>query len=130
MSKWTHVAGVVRYDDLLRNPIEAYKEIKRIEELYKNTPQGSEGGLVYSIENRHRYEQNENVTSYGAHLCDVSFSGDLRDFGEDDWPQLYEFFKTITESEGLYVRQAVMVLNDDGYPESRNKVILYEENGE
>lgn len=127
MSSWTHVVGVVRYDDLLRSPAQARQEMERIEKMYENAPSGSEGGLTFSLESRYTYERHGNTTLYGPHLCDVMFSGDLRDFDKSQWGEFEDFFRIITKSEGLDIRQAVMVLNDDGYPISDNKVFLYEE---
>ena len=133
MSRWTHIAGIVRYDDLMRNKSEAFREMKRIEhEYFTFAPHGSEGPMDYTILPTHEYEQDGNVTMHGSGLCDIAFSGDFRDFHENgdgseydgSWKQLEEWFEKITKDEGLDTRQAVLLIEDDY---GKQKILTYKQ---
>lgn len=131
MSQWTHIAGIIRYDDLMRDRAQAHKEMLIIEdEFFRDAPHGSEGPMEYTIIPTHEYKQDGNVTSYGSGLCDVAFGGDFRDFSQEDWPKLREWFDKATTSEGLDVRQGVILIQDDDYPVALQEVITFKETPE
>ena len=106
MSQWTHVAGIIRLDNIgvcvIRNPErhELEKVVNEciVEKLGKPhtyyspivdeeciLPAGSEGSIEYQI----TPASHEGGLSWGS----VSFYGDLRDFGIGDYPGLKIWFK-------------------------------------
>ena len=106
MSQWTHVAGIIRLDNLgiviIRSPgrdeLEKILKESIVEKLGKPStydspptdeecilPLGSEGSIEYQISS----SGHEHEVTWGS----LSFYGDLRDFGEEDYPGLKDWFK-------------------------------------
>jgi len=69
MSTWTHVSGIIRYDDLMSTPQKAYEDMRYIEqEFFLDIPSGSEGPIKYSVIPKHEYKKEGNATLHGPHL--------------------------------------------------------------
>jgi hypothetical protein len=136
MSQWTHISGLIRYDDLMSDRAQAYKEMRKIEDTYfADAPHGSEGPMEYTIIPTHQFERREHGgTTHGPGLCDVAISGNFRDFHKDcddsgcyrgHWSELEKWFQVITEDED--VRQAVLLIESDGYPTKERKILVHAE---
>ena len=87
MSEWTHILGVIRFDSWSKNvtprPVRARDNVEfESSTIYSafdsNRPTGSEGPL----------EVNVIETSKGPTLL---ITGDLRDFGRDNMPDIIEW---------------------------------------
>lgn len=121
MSRWTHVAGVIRVDvlrlnhdnkgiekklmEILGTPKD-YDEIDWDDEGKPNTivPCGSEGSLEYEIFLNKKYDH----VSAGH----ITITGDLRDFGGDeDVEKIRAWFFKVCDK--LAVRQAVIEICDE-----------------
>ena len=112
MSIWTHVAGIIRVDDIrFENPMPDFEHIlgKQIsyEELDRdeNTslPCGSEGTLQYDI------ATNPDISSLDSYT--ISIHGDLRDY--DDIDEIVKWFKDVISN--VYARQAIIKIEcEDG----------------
>ena len=117
MSNWTHVAGIIRIDDLrLEDTIPDFDKLIG-EELHfedsrekwndaskhpdKYLPQGSEGSLMKSV----WINPDEGM----AAAYTVSIFGDLRD--HDDAQEIVGWFKTICDK--FSVRNAVIVVENE-----------------
>ena len=105
MSIWTHVAGIIRIDDMrcfhTKNP---KCEIKKV---INTTPTGSEGGLKYNI------YINPNKTHLAAYV--VSIWGDLRDYKNSD--EVKNWFMDLCDKLGetfCGIRNAVITIEVDG----------------
>lgn len=97
MSQWTHVLGMIRYDYMAQNcwcsntggKPECYniiEKLKLLRKIYKtNVPSGSEGPLQVSV-----------IRSDRGPI--VLFSGDLRDFGEFQIPEILKWLKLTSKS--------------------------------
>lgn len=134
MSQWTHVAGLIRVDNLgecvIRFPRRAdLDELVRecITEKLGNTtaddieadtwaedwekctvPCGSEGSLQYRISDY----ADKNGVAWG----DISIWGDLRDFGKEDYPELKRWFWESCE-------KLSMITKPDGPPKQPKELI-------
>lgn len=127
MSKWTHIAGLVRYDDMISEPKEAKALMRQLElKHFAKVPHGSEGPLEHTIVSTHEYEEDGNVTMHGSGLCDVRIAGDLRDFSEEDWPKLEAWFEEITHDQDFTVRQGILLIESDDQPPFNQRVLVYE----
>lgn len=108
MSQWTHVCGVVRYDDLRRAIYRARPGTFTIE--LPDPPCGSEGPLTVVTHNGQGGHE-----SFG-YMTAVMIFGDLRDFGEEDVPELRKWWDRITTElpKGVGVRQGVLQVEVEG----------------
>jgi len=119
MSVWTHVAGIVRFDDIriINAKLDWLGEPVRWEdddeEKWRNCilPCGSEGSLEYQI-----YENPDPCCV--ARWC-VQFWGDLRDY--DDEEEIIDYFKKITKDK--WVRQGVFTIHVEFY---RTRTFVYD----
>jgi len=110
MSKWTHVAGIIRIDHLpiakISPPLteEAAKAF-----LMENAPSGSEGGLTFYA------AKTQVVTPSGFEALwgSLSFTGDLRDFDDakkvEEW--IKNFFQKLEASYRVIMRQAAISID-------------------
>lgn len=119
MSNWTHVAAVVRVDDIIvisggldftkafgkeclfDSPMEEWKKYDEHPEEY--LPMGSEGSLHMSV------WRNPNESSMAAYT--VSIFGDLRD--HDSVDEIIDWFKG--KCKQLFIRQAVITVENERY---------------
>ena len=121
MSRWTHLAGIIRIDNLLRRMAPrapTAEDVIRI--LLEDAPMGSEGGcLIHFIEwpeiDNDNYKEKDHTNVYGSGIYwgDAIISADLRDVGDDD-EELESIKKWFTGlatkfwDEKLVMRQAVL----------------------
>lgn len=114
MSNWTHVAGIIRLDDLrLDNSLPDFEGIfgKHVgytddwDEYYKHPerylPCGSEGSLQMDV------WINDDKSEVAAYV--VAIHGDLRD--HDSCDEIIDWFKS--KIEPLWVRQAVITVRNE-----------------
>lgn len=90
MSQWTHLAGIIRIDNLMRHmspmaPIGV--DVMKI--LIKDAPMGSEGGCLakfveWPVADSFEEKDHTNVHSAGTYWGDAIISADLRNVGDDD----------------------------------------------
>ena len=102
MSRWTHVAGSVRLDDLSflleeRNTAKTVEKILGPMCLFEKwnekskIPRGSEGGIEYQIyTNKH----DSSIARFS-----INFLGDLRDFDETDTVEIDKWFRKLLEED-------------------------------
>jgi len=88
MSRWTHVAGIIRVDQLPIG-IPQLSEEDVIAMFAENAPQGSEGGLVFNVFRT----QVITPTGFPAVWGSVAITGDLRDF--DDYKKIEEWLQAL-----------------------------------
>ncbi len=110
MSQWTHVCGLIRYDDMrmadvaLREQYEAALG-KTVDwddphESWKacDVPHGSEGSVHWKLD--------ENPDRSAVYAYTVSLWGDLRDY--DDVAEIRKWFERCVLNDHFLVRQAVL----------------------
>lgn len=139
MSRWAHVAGVIRYDcayhkdDLIKETLgkmyrwndgkqfeygspeyKAYrKERKSAFDLRKkHIPMGSEGSLEYKILHEGIIPDEDGHISLMADT-EVIIWGDLRDVNYNSINYIKKWFKRATCNSKLFVRQAVLQIDDE-----------------
>ena len=108
MSQWTHVNASIRYDgipNLMGDPItesELGKPVTFFDDFDDCIlPCGTEGSLEYEIIRTHKY-------SDGHIACRaVIFTGDLRDYEDDD--EILQYFRRITE--GKWIRSGLLEID-------------------
>jgi len=125
MSNWTHVAGIIRIDDIGRAFSTENKQLNWDEifgkechfdsdesvwkDYYDNPeiymPSGSEGTLTKSV------WVNPNIHNVDAYT--VSIFGDLRD--HDNPKEIIEWFKEVIKKHELWVRNAVITAENEWY---------------
>ena len=113
MSLWTHVAGLIRIDDLRVYGLPAKDSIEDCfiaNTWHKpnengNLPTGSEGSLDVEIIRRKHDGQEYMVT--------VALWGDLRSYGNKEAETIKDWWKQIPEKlgDGRWIRQAVLEVN-------------------
>lgn len=139
MSRWTHVAGVIRYDCCLNNETQL-RELLGKTYIWSNTdhmtkeerdayywdwqtsiaegnaaPYGSEGSLHYQISHQDVPIDKFGNTSLGPDTV-VTIWGDLRDFGgKEDIDLIINWFKKITSR--FLIRSAILKIDDEGQEE-------------
>lgn len=119
MSTWTHLAGIIRFDNLLRRiafgaPIG--EDVIRI--LREDAPVGSEGGCLFHFikwpeVDSYKEKDHTNVHEGGIYWGDAIISADLRDVGDDDEEieKIKQWFTGLAEKfwdAKLVMRQAVL----------------------
>ncbi len=126
MSKWTHVAGIVRYDTFSLGRPMTEPEFKTCsfgdpEDKWTDcdVPCGSEGSLTVGKSDVYRNENQAFLT--------YSFSGDLRDYSyEDDHDDLELWMQSlIPDTDGgnpIIIRQAVFQV----HYEDREGLVTYQ----
>jgi len=129
MSKWTHVAGIVRYDMFsIGRPVTepefyAYKwsDSERARDKC-NVPCGSEGSLTVNKHDVYRTDNQAFVT--------YAFSGDLRDYSyEDDHEELEKWIQSLipdSKTNPVMIRQAVFQVDY----EDRDGTVIYQYDNE
>ena len=148
MSRWTHIAGVIRLDYAVftyegqQAYVEKIKTIvgkqmkfddETVEEEWNDAfdrplPMGSEGSLQYEIvlDNPIK-ETDERRFCADMPFGSVVFYGDLRDFGAiEDIEKTKAWFKSLLTNEELGIRQAVLTIDD----EYSNRITIITEYGE
>src|SRR4030067_305874 len=126
MSRWSHVAGVIRIDAL---PLHSNCDVEWVAEVEKNlgkivlfnsprrlwdlpitekTPMGSEGGIQYTI----NLTGNKNSLTRGT----ITIFADLRDFGSlKDTKTIVSWLNNAFEKiKSCYIRQAIIQVEDEG----------------
>ena len=119
MSRWTHLAGIIRIDNLLRRIAPGAPtgvDVMRI--LMKDSPMGSEGGCLakfveWPVADSFEEKDHTNVYSAGVYWGDVIISADLRDVGDDDGEieDIKQWFTGLAKKfwdAKLIMRQAVL----------------------
>ena len=124
MSKWTHVAGIIRLDSMgaqivRQLPTECGSKREKIEEAVTralgntcnfestpeesaicNVPTGSEGSLQHNV-----FPNSDKGDDHGLSWGYATIWGDLRDFGTEDVPTIKEWFqrslKRLLKPEGF-----------------------------
>lgn len=135
MSRWTHVAGVIRYDACLNRETEL-RELLGKTYIWENmdhmtkkerdayywdwqtsiaegnvVPYGSEGSLHYQISHQDVPIGKNGNTSLGPDTT-VTIWGDLRDFGgKEDIDIITNWFKKITSK--FIIRSAILKIDDE-----------------
>jgi len=111
MSRWTHVAGVIRVDH-----IAIPKQISEetiLEMVSRGSPSGSEGGFTFQA------KRTQVVDEWGCSIVwgFVTFVSDLRDFHIEDIDKILEWLtqlpKRLKEQRAL-IRQAVVLIEPEG----------------
>ncbi len=119
MSQWTHLAGIIRIDNLLRRMTPQAPDANTVMKiLQEDAPMGSEGGcqlhfikwpeIEFSKEKDHT-----NVYEGGIYWGDAIISADLRDVGRDDGEieEIKQWFTGLAKKfidRQLIIRQAVL----------------------
>jgi len=117
MSKWTHVAGVIRIDHLAIPKQISEETVLNI--ISEGSPSGSEGGLTFQA------KRTQVVDEWGCEAVwgSVTFTGDLRDFHTEDIDEITEWLtllpKRLKQHEAL-IRQAVVLIE----PENADGLVL------
>ena len=121
MSKWTHIAGIIRIDDFSLN-VESISE-RSIERLIaEGSPTGSEGGLDFKA----RKTQLNDPPCFEAVWGYISFGGDLRDFHIENLNEVREWLNTIVkrlQDHACIIRQGVIHIDPEYDP---SIIIVYD----
>ena len=114
MSRWTHVAGIIRIDSIMRHMkpvtepdlgrIISWEDMCDADEEDSIVPIGSEGSLHWSFEKT----GSESSVSWG----NLHISGDLRDYEDDE--AIIEWIKSSTQSNDWFIRQAIITIEVEG----------------
>ncbi len=122
MSRWTHLAGIIRIDNLLRHVTpEAPTGMDVMRILLNYAPMGSEGGCLakfveWPVADSFEEKDHTNVYSAGTYWGDAIISADLRDVGDDDEEieGIKRWFTGLAEKfwdAKLLMRQAVLEID-------------------
>ena len=107
MSKWTHIAGVIRIDQLLIGIKQlTLEDVVNI--LQVDAPSGSEGGLRITADKTQIIETSGFEAVWGS----VTFVGDLRDF--EDTEKVENWLKQIPgklKKHQAMIRQATISID-------------------
>lgn len=117
MSDWTHVAGIIRIDQV--PPDFRLSKDKAIQLISEGSPVGSEGGLKFTALKTQLVDE----WGYSAWWGFVAFEGDLRDFWEDDIYKFEVWLGEIPKKLEKYkamIRQAVILVE----PEHTDSVVF------
>ena len=140
MSRWTHLAGIIRVDNLARlvtpNAPTA-EDVIRI--LNEDPPVGSEGGCLFKfvewpVAESFAEKDHTNVHSSGLYWGDAIISADLRDVGDVDdeiW-KITQWFKDLAGkfwAAKLVMRQAMLEIEVE-YKYSRVLSLVDQEENE
>ena len=119
MSRWTHLGGIIRLDNMLRllkNGAPTAKDVIKI--LLEDAPKGSEGGcnfhfVEWPTEDDYKKRDHTNVCSGAIYWGDAIISADLRDVGneEKEIEAIKQWFTGLAKKfkDGhLMMRQAVL----------------------
>ena len=119
MSQWTHLAGIIRIDNVLRRiTTTSPTKIDVMKILLEDAPVGSEGGCNFYFhvwpEAKHYDDKDHtNVHDGSTFWGDVIISADLRDVGnkEEDIEKIKAWFMSINKKlwkASLMTRQATL----------------------
>ncbi len=125
MSRWTHVAGVIRVDSALA-PLGAGDKpwLSRAESWLAQAPAGSEGPICGST-----YLRSGGLDS-SLSRGGIFLHGDLRDFGtREDLDSIINWLVRLNLGEGSFIRQGVVQVLDEA-EENSGTVCLYSEEWE
>ena len=129
MSQWTHILGIIRYDSMMKNiwpepmdkEIIVREEAELVDRLFKTSilPTGSEGPI----------EIKTIITNRGP---TVIVTGDLRDFGSEDVPEILSWIvKVSKEIEKTCEKNSIILMLRDGIVqcdvEGISKPIIFKE---
>lgn len=114
MSRWTHVAGIIRIDSIMRHlkpvmepdlgRIISWEDMCDADEEDSIVPIGSEGSLHWSFE--------ETGSTSSVSWGNLHISGDLRDYEDDE--AIIEWIKSSTQSNDWFIRQAIITIEVEG----------------
>jgi len=120
MSVWTHVAGVVRYDDMRVVVLGGAPRIEWLDWV----PEGSEGPLTCHVEVGQADHEGNRPGAYGRsevgpgyeYMATLSVWGDLRDRGEEALPETLRWIEQLNSPpNGVGVRGLSFVVEvEDG----------------
>ncbi len=126
MSRWTHLAGIIRIDNFIQavrlpgmgKPIDEHRILQKAK---AGMPSGSEGPVMMHVHVWKRRDISDfdwngidTISDGSIYWGDLIISGDLRDRGDDpeDVPKMAKWFRELVQSlkdmGGLMVRQAVL----------------------
>jgi len=114
VSIWTHIAGVIRVDQLLINTRQLTEE-EMIHLVALGAPVGSEDGLAFTA------SKTQSIDGAGFSLCwgHVSFGGDLRDYGFEDVKllktQWLEKIPNRLKVHSAAIRQAIVLVEPEDH---------------
>jgi len=111
MSKWTHIAGIIRIDHMPIG-IEPLEEREAEELISRGSPVGSEGGLIFNVQKT----QIIRPTGFSAVWGSISFVGDLRDFHVEDFPEIKRWLEDIPrrlDRRQSMIRQAIVLIEPE-----------------
>ena len=129
MSRWTHLAGIVRIDHFAIRP-DKFDEAEVIKVFKKNMPRGSEGPPLFhahawpkkSMED-HDWDATDELSEGSFYWGDLYVSADLRDKGEtdDDVLEIIGWFKNaclelVQLHPGTMIRQAILQIEVEYKP--------------
>lgn len=119
MSQWTHLAGIIRIDNLTRllaPRSTTAEDVIRL--LLEDAPVGSEGGCLFHfhkwpVVDDYTKDDHTNLYEGAVYWGDAIISADLRDVGRDDDEirKITEWFKGLAKKfwdAKLLMRQAVL----------------------
>ena len=120
MSIWTHVLGVIRFDDGLMIESNGKQKVDLSNVFISssfyspnencNMPNGSEGSIQYYI------KEEDNTDGCSRQIV---FYGDLRNFYNDDCPGIRKWWEGIPTllGEDCWIRDAILSIDpEDGEP--------------
>ncbi len=123
MSRWTHLAGIVRIDNLRMSHLQPLlNEEKVIQVFKKNMPRGSEGPPLFHAHqwpvksmDDHDWDATDELSEGAMYWGDFYVSADLRDKGDtdDDVLEIIDWFKKaclklVQLNPGTMIRQAIL----------------------
>ncbi|MEA2037103.1 MAG: hypothetical protein U9O94_06315 [Nanoarchaeota archaeon] len=104
MSRWSHIAGVIRVDDWEETDKKRIRREGRriIKFIQANAPVGSEGGLSFKL------DINPNIYTVTRYV--ITVFGDLRGFGYKEDIELFVAWWEELMKSGLDIRNAIINL--------------------
>lgn len=141
MSRWAHVAGIVRLDNILLAMVDPEKlaKVNAIRGVYgkdnidpvqeatdkvmaafkENIPTGSEGPLMLKLHiwpqvEFDEYIAGETLTKGSLYWADMIISGDLRDKTDAVHHEVSDWIRAVVLPEGVGIRQGAITIDLEG----------------
>ena len=128
MSRWTHIAGLVRIDHLslsMFGKSDTFGKLSVVSTFSENIPKGSEGPALLHVHawrvasmEKHDWEATDELMEGSVYWGDLIVCGDLRDVGDasDELDGIKTWFSdccsTLQEKyPGTLIRQAILQIN-------------------
>jgi len=121
MSKWTHIAGMIRIDHIPLG-IEPLEEREAEELISRGSPSGSEGGLTFNV----KKTQVIRPMGFSAVWGSISFAGDLRDFHIEDFPEIIKWLEDIPrrlDRRQSMIRQGIVLIEPEY---AKEKILIFD----